>query len=106
MHLLSNQTVPNLGWVAYVQMIPVPLLQWTQTNRSFASLMSFTSYLFMTTSTVGWISSSSHHGLTTLPDTWVFFPLLGSKYLSVSMRMRFYIPVMSVSVISDVLIGS
>ena len=95
MQLSSNQTVPNLGRVASILMILVTTLQWTKMNLPHASCMSVTSYLFMITLTVDWISSSSHHGLNAFPDPWVLFPLFRNEFLSVPLRMRLLIPMMS-----------
>ena len=70
-HLLSNQTITNLGRFASVLIILVLELHWTHTNRPRASKMSFDSSLFVITFTVYYLSSSIHNGLAAFPDPWV-----------------------------------
>ena len=106
MHLSSNQTVPNPVRVAYVLMILVPEFQWTRMNRRHASRVSFISSLLIMTFTVDQLSSSIHNVLTAFPDTWVLFPLYRNECLSVPMRMRLSIPVMSESIFFGSLIVS
>ena len=106
MHLSSNQTVPNLGRVASILMILVPVLQWTQKNRPRVLRISFTSSLFIMKFMVDWISSRIHHGLTTFTNPWVSFPLLRNECLSVPPRMRLFLLLVLASIVSGLLIVS
>ena len=101
MHWSSNQMVPNLDRVASVLLIVVTAFQWAWKNHPHVSRMSLTNSLFMTIFTVDWLSISSHHSLTALPDPWFLFPLLRNEYSSVPPRMHRSLPVMPASIISD-----
>ena len=104
MHMLSNQTVPNPGRVKYILMILVTTLQWTRTNNPHTSQISFTSYVFMITFTVDWLSSSSHHGLIDFPDPWVLLTLFRNDFLLVPLMIRLSIHVMSAPFFSGLFI--